>query len=513
MNTSRRLAIAALTVAGLLWGTTVPLSKVALTWLPPGWLTFARFAAAAVVLILACGQTAVGRARLRAALTPGVLATGAIGYGGSVLVQNAGITRTSVSSAALLIGATPVLVALIAAGWHRAVARPVAWLGFAVSLAGVGLVAGGGGGGSSVAGDVLVLASLLLSAGATVAQGRLLAGRDPVAVTSVQFLAAALAVLPVAVLTEPAPGVPGGAAAGALLATAGLVVGGTVLPFTLFAYGQARIPAEVAGAFLNIEPLVGAVAGVIVFGNPAGPQQLLGGAAILAGIALSSLPLLAAARAEGAAGAGPAETPIAREEQAGAPMAEARPAGGPVLAGPAAGQAPVPVLPARPGSELLPPGCGAVRPDRGPRRAAGPASSVTTSGLASARAASGPAVPTPRAATGPASGRPGGRPGGDEESAATPARICGWPRPGRAARWMAASCSWSAAGRPGLEARVADAARPEDFADAWPAAFCCSAGSSATSAPPTSSARCEQPRPCVPMARPSSGPGTAGHRT
>ena len=112
-----------------------------------------------------------------------MLIAGAFGYGGSVMVQNAGIGRTSVTHAALLIGAVPVLVAIIAAVWYRAVARPVAWFGFAVSLGGVGLVTtGSGGGGATLAGDGLVLASLLLSATVTVAQGRLLAGRDPIAV-------------------------------------------------------------------------------------------------------------------------------------------------------------------------------------------------------------------------------------------------------------------------------------------------------------------------------------------
>jgi len=57
------------------------------------------------------------------------------------------------------------------------------------------------------------------------------------------------------------------------------------------------VAAEVAGAFLNIEPLVGAIAGAVFFGNPAGPEQLTGGLAILTGIALSSLPLLAGGRA------------------------------------------------------------------------------------------------------------------------------------------------------------------------------------------------------------------------
>jgi hypothetical protein len=145
-------------------------------------------------------------------------------------------------------------------------------------------------------GDGLVLASVLLSAVFTVAQVRLLRGRDPVAVTAVQFLAAALAVLPVALLTEGMPVAPTGH--GALLAALALAAGGTLLPFTLFAYGQSRVSAEVAGAFLNLEPLVGAAAGVLVFGDPAGPRQLIGGSAVLAGIALSSLPLLAGRRPE-----------------------------------------------------------------------------------------------------------------------------------------------------------------------------------------------------------------------
>ena len=289
MNTDRRRAVAALTAAGLLWGTTVPLSKLALGWLAPGWLTFVRFGLAAAILL-----AVAPRAQVRAACTPSVLASGAIGYGGSVVVQNAGITRTSVSHAALLIGATPVLVAIIAALWHRTVARPVAWVGFAVSLAGVGLVAGGGGGGATATGDGLVLASLLVSAAFTVAQARRLQGRDPVALTAVQFLGAALAALPFSVAAEGVPALPAGP--GVVLAVAGLAAGGTLLPFTLFAYAQGRVSPEVAGAFLNLEPLVGAVAGVVVFGDPAGPVQLAGGAAILAGIALSSLPLLGTGR-------------------------------------------------------------------------------------------------------------------------------------------------------------------------------------------------------------------------
>ena len=283
MNTKHRRAVAALIGAGLLWGTSVPLSKLALEWLPPGWLTVSRFGLAALVLLLAAP-----RANVRAACRPLVLLSGAFGYGGSVAVQNAGITRTSVTDAALLVGAVPVLIAVIAALWQHSVARPVAWLGFAVSLAGVGLITGGRGGSASLTGDGLVLASLLLSATFTVGQARLLRGRDPIAVTAVQFLGAALAVMPFAA----AEGTPASPHAGALLATLVLAAGGTLLPFTLFAYGQSRVRPEIAGAFVNLEPLVGAVAGVAFFGDPVGPVQAAGGAAILLGIVLSSFPLL-----------------------------------------------------------------------------------------------------------------------------------------------------------------------------------------------------------------------------
>ena len=320
MNTTRRFVFPALFAAGVLWGTTVPLSKVALGWMPPGWLAFVRFALAAAVLMVA------SRSRLRAACSPAILATGAIGYGGSVLLQNYGIQRTSVSHAALLIGATPVLVALVAAVLRHSLARPLAWTGFALSLAGVGFVAGGRGSGSSLAGDGLILAAQLLSAGFTVSQARLLRGRDPIAVTGLQLMAAAFAVLPVALTTEHHAAGPMSLLA--VLAVVGLVLAGTVLPTSLFAFGQSRVTADVAGAFLNLEPLVGAIMGMALFADPAGAVQIGGGAAIMAGIGLSSFQVVRGEQRRGVSAPRPAvaEGPAAAPPElasVGAPAAEA----------------------------------------------------------------------------------------------------------------------------------------------------------------------------------------------
>src|SRR5215217_2897168 len=200
--TTHRTALLALAAAGALWGLTVPLSKLSLDWLGGGWLTVLRFAIAAPVLAYA------GRRGLRAALTPRIAAAGALGYGAVILLQNAGIERTSVSHAALVVGAVPVLVAVIAAALGRGTAGGAAWAGSLVAVAGVGLVAGAGGSGATVAGDLLVLASVAGAATLIVLQPRLLAGRDPGAVTAVQLGAAALAALPMAAIAEGAPPAP-----------------------------------------------------------------------------------------------------------------------------------------------------------------------------------------------------------------------------------------------------------------------------------------------------------------
>jgi hypothetical protein len=180
------------------------------------------------------------------------------------------------------------MVAVLCVLLGLAPVRPLAGIGFACALAGVALVAGGCGAGGDLFGDGLVLASLVVSAVFTIAQPRLLAGRDVVAVTAVQLGGAAVASAVAAVLLEGGPPVP--TRAGDVAVLGALVLLGTLLPFTLFAYGQSKVAPEVAGAFMNLEPLVGVAAGVLVLGEPFGVPQAVGASAILAGIALSTWP-------------------------------------------------------------------------------------------------------------------------------------------------------------------------------------------------------------------------------
>ena len=130
-----------------------------------------------------------------------------------------------------------------------------------------------------------MLASAVLGASLIVVQGRLLEGRDPVAVTAVQMAAAAVFAL-LAALPAPLPG--GGPTPAQAVALVALVSVGSLIPFALYAYGQARVHAELAGAFVNLEPVVGVAAGVLAFGNPFGAPQALGAVLVVAGLGLSA---------------------------------------------------------------------------------------------------------------------------------------------------------------------------------------------------------------------------------
>lgn len=272
----RPRALIALMLAGSTWGLTLPLSAVALRGVAPAALVSIRFGCAASILAVIAR-----RGSLRAALTWRIAWWGVLGYGAVVLTQCEGVERTSLSHAAVLGGIVPVLVVLIAIA--RGSKRPSALgtLGLLGAVGGAGLFTSGGGH-ASLAGDALVLLAGVCFSFYIVAQPALLAGRDAVAVTAVQMGAASIVLAPIALFAEPAPHISGSIG----LALLGLVVVGSLLPFALYAWGQTRVPHELAGAFLNVEALVGGLIGVVAFHNQMGLAQVLAVALIAAGLLL-----------------------------------------------------------------------------------------------------------------------------------------------------------------------------------------------------------------------------------
>jgi drug/metabolite transporter (DMT)-like permease len=60
-----------------------------------------------------------------------------------------------------------------------------------------------------------------------------------------------------------------------------LGLGCSAATYALWNWGVARVPASRAGIFLNLEPLVGALLGILVLGEAWGPATIVGGALIV----------------------------------------------------------------------------------------------------------------------------------------------------------------------------------------------------------------------------------------
>ena len=250
----------ALIAAGLLWGTTVPLSKLALQWLQPGWLDRRPLRPGRAILLAVAARTPASRAQLRAACSPidaGVRRDRVRRVGrpaerrdhpdqrhprGPADRHHAGPGRGHRGAS----GSTT-----WPARW-RGPGSPCRWPASAWSRAAGAAV-------PRLAGDGLVMASLLVGS-------HLYGGPGPPAARPRPGRGDGRAVRrrrpspPCRSRPRPRDCPPRRPASASSLITVALAAG-TLLPFTLFAFGQSRVSAEVAGAFLNIEPLVGAVAG------------------------------------------------------------------------------------------------------------------------------------------------------------------------------------------------------------------------------------------------------------
>ncbi len=125
---------------GVIWGFSVPLTKLGLRDFPPLLLAALRYAAAAPFFALLL----VGRPLPSRRALLGMMGLGALGIGVGQVTQILGIQRTEASVATIITASIPIFVVLLA-GWRlRQRLRAVHGLGLILALAGVAVVATGG---------------------------------------------------------------------------------------------------------------------------------------------------------------------------------------------------------------------------------------------------------------------------------------------------------------------------------------------------------------------------------
>ncbi len=271
-----RLAYLLLALSGLFWGLGFPLGKIALRETDAAHVVLLRFVVAALVALPFALRKPEARALFR---SPVVLSAGVL-YGVAFVVQFEGLSHVSVTMAALLVGLMPALIAICAKAMGEHVSR-ISWAGVAAATLGAAVIAGKPDVGSSVFGVVLSLAALLVFLAWLVVLRRAPVAPGVMAMPAVTVIVAAVAILPIALAMHGPPKLDLSAAAWA--GVVGQGVFSTLLATACWQIGSARVGSAAAGVFINVEPLMGAMIGVLLFGDQLSVAIVAGGALIIAG--------------------------------------------------------------------------------------------------------------------------------------------------------------------------------------------------------------------------------------
>jgi drug/metabolite transporter (DMT)-like permease len=301
------LGYGACALAGCLWGTGFYWGRLAMDEMSVEHMVLYRFLFASLGML-----PLVVANRNRFHLTAGEMRTlliaSAFGIPIQFLLQFHGLDLTTVSHAALMVGAMPVLLAAAAAVFAGERLDWIGWLALAGSTFGAALIVLGGSHSHaghdqpSLAGDLLVVASLITALAWILLSKKLMQTHSPPVVTAYTILAGTVMLAAVvlgpwamnpllAPLTHrtypPLPFTHISATAWTALALSGLFC--TALTTLLWNWGIHHVPASRAGVFLNIEPALGSWLGVKLLGEHLGPYAWAGGALILvAAIALTT---------------------------------------------------------------------------------------------------------------------------------------------------------------------------------------------------------------------------------
>ena len=295
---------AALVGMVLSWGGTYSVIKRAFSEIPPPPINALRLVIASGVFL---GAIAFARRRARegSGAVSSVFFThapvtardwfdmawlGLIGHCGYQFCFVGGVNQTIVSNAALIIGATPVAVAVISALFGRERITMLHWLGAAISITGLYFVVGHGAefGGKTFRGDLLILTSVACWTTYTLGASRLIARHSPLYVTGVTM---ALGMVPYVAMTVPAIIATNWASLSAyvwisLVLSALLALN---VAYLTWYTGVQKIGPARTSMYSNLVPIVAMTVAAVWLGEPLTAKKIAGAGAVLTGVLLTRL--------------------------------------------------------------------------------------------------------------------------------------------------------------------------------------------------------------------------------
>jgi drug/metabolite transporter (DMT)-like permease len=264
------------------WGCGFFFGKIALAEMNSGAMVLYRFLFAALGLLpfLITHRPGLNRREWFILMVASIL-----GVPLQFLFQFHGLSLTTVSYAALMVGTMPVILAVGATIFAHERLHSLGWAALIVSTIGAALIALGGmnnheANGPTLRGDLYVVLSLCIALFWVLLNQRLVKSHSAVVITA-YGLCSGTAML--CLVVPPLYGLPPvhGVSLKAWLALAGSGILSTASSTLLWNWGMTKVPASQAAVLLNMEPLIGSLLGIFVLHETLGPEAWVGGAMIL----------------------------------------------------------------------------------------------------------------------------------------------------------------------------------------------------------------------------------------
>jgi drug/metabolite transporter (DMT)-like permease len=272
----------------VIWGVNFSVVKYGTTVIPPFAYNALRLALASVVLVAVARGTAHPKPTRRDVVA--LLWLGLLGNGVYQLLFIAGIARTRAGNAALLLAATPALVALIGRWRGSERVRARAWAGILLSMVGVGLVvfsrSPDGGKTSTLLGNLLILIGSVCWALYTVLIEPYTRRLSPVHTSAITMVVGTATVGAFAVPTLMSTDwtrIP--LAAWGSIAYSG--IGALAIAYVIWYRGVRVLGPTRTSMYSNLQPLAALLFAWLALGERPLPLQALGAATVIAGVLMT----------------------------------------------------------------------------------------------------------------------------------------------------------------------------------------------------------------------------------
>ncbi len=274
----------------LIWGANFSIVKVALLDFPEVAFNAMRMVVATTVYLGVIFATPA-RSRLKTLTRRDWLELAFLGSIGTFLYQFcfvSAVKRTSVGNGSLIIGVSPIVIALMSAVVGHERIRAVRWLGIAVAMFGLYLVVGRGVDltAQTWRGDALMMAGVICWATYSVASQGILKRQSPLLVIALTFSIGAT--LYVVTMTPILIGVDWGAISRfswlLMLASALLALN---LSYWIWYTGLKRLGGSRTSVYSYLTPVVAMVVAALWLGEPISANQLAGAGAIFGGLLIT----------------------------------------------------------------------------------------------------------------------------------------------------------------------------------------------------------------------------------